>query len=73
MIFTITNEPSDLEGQVRVIIDTDHETALQILAAARKLDKPKTDPLLEEIKKVSRLSGEREERMTLINYHNPYM
>ena len=44
MIFTITNEPSDLEGQVRVIIDTDHERALEILAAAVEIDKPKTDP-----------------------------
>ena len=52
MKFALTNAAEDLwPNKVRVVIDTDHDTALEILAAAKEIHDNKPDPILEAIKK----------------------
>uniref|UniRef100_A0AAU8GTI5 Uncharacterized protein n=1 Tax=Mycobacterium phage BabyBack TaxID=3158877 RepID=A0AAU8GTI5_9CAUD len=51
MKFTLTNAAEDLwPNKVRVSIDTDQDTALEILAAAREIHDNKPDPILEALK-----------------------
>ncbi|ASZ75210.1 hypothetical protein PBI_MISSWHITE_44 [Mycobacterium phage MissWhite] len=51
MKFLLTNAAEDLcPRKVRLLIDTDHETALEILAVAKEIHDSKPDPILEAIK-----------------------
>jgi gamma-glutamyl-gamma-aminobutyrate hydrolase PuuD len=49
--FKLTNADPDIGGKVRLSIDTTHELALEILAAAVEIEKSKPDPIVEAMNK----------------------